>query len=74
MQQDALGPIDALGRRLSSETSCVVRMSATGSIFICSHGVKFSMTRLNSSNDWAWAREKHEREVKHGHSKTTGDN
>ena len=59
MQEGTFNGTDAVGKRLSIEIGCAVRIPLSGTVFICNHDVKFSIQRLVNSGDWSWAKEHH---------------
>ncbi len=61
MQQEGINGVEALGRKLSLELDCPVIQAAYGkNVLVCHHNKAFSITRLEESDDWFWARELHE--------------
>lgn len=60
MQEGSFVEIDTVAKRLSLELHCALRLPERDrTILVCSHGVAFSISRLQGSSDWSWAKEEH---------------
>jgi len=60
MQEGRLSEVDAIAKRLSLEIHCALRMPERDrTVLVCSHGIAFSIPRLQESDDWSWAKEEH---------------
>lgn len=65
MQQGTFNHIDYVAKKLVLLIDCTVGLDSRGrNVLVCRHGVPFSISRLQGSDDWAWAVEKHNKEAK----------
>lgn len=62
--QEGTYNIDNLATKLSTEIDCSIKYAGSigKNVLICKCGVMFSVSRLSTSDDWSWARERHDRE------------
>ena len=64
MQEGTSPEVDTIAKKLSLELSCTLRLSDLyKAILVCSHGIWFSVTRLKSNANWAWAKTKHDKAI-----------
>lgn len=59
-EQGGVVNLDKMGRQLSLETGCTIKVGDNG--FVCLCGVMFPLGELTKSSDWAWTKEKHDKE------------
>ena len=66
MQEGSFDEIDTLGRTLSALLGCTVNWwgSVGKNVFVCKCSISFSGSRLKDSDDWTWAKRKHEENSK----------
>jgi len=61
-EPDRVVSLDAMGRQLSIDTGCRIRFDHAGKAFVCHCGVRFTVDELVKSGDWAWVKERHDKE------------
>lgn len=60
MQEGRFSEVDVIAKRLSLEIHCALRFPERNrTVLVCNHGVVFSISRLQESSDWSWARKEH---------------
>lgn len=65
MQQGISNNVDFIAKKLSLLLGCTIGLDSRGrNVFVCKHGIPFSISRLQDSDDWTWAKEKHKEETK----------
>ncbi len=61
MQEGSLSEVDIIARKLSTAIDCTLRLSLNRKLLVCGHHELFSLSRLTGTNDWSWAKTKHEK-------------